>query len=61
LESQSILSLTKIIEKITKIYDIKYVYYQNIINEESNNIINVIVLLYKFGQTEYDLTLKKLK
>ena len=44
-----------------KIYDIKYVYYQNIINEESNNIINVIVLLYKFGQTEYDLTLKKLK
>jgi hypothetical protein len=37
LESQSILSLTKIIEKIIKIYNIKYAYYENIINKESNN------------------------
>jgi len=35
--SQSILSLTKIIEKIKKIYNIEYVYYESIINEESNN------------------------
>jgi hypothetical protein len=35
--SQSILTLTKIIEKIIKIYNIKYVYYKNIINEESND------------------------
>jgi len=34
MESQNISSLTKIIEKITKIYDIKYVYYENITNEE---------------------------
>ena len=33
----SIWSLTKIIEKITKIYDIKYVYYKSIDNEESND------------------------
>jgi hypothetical protein len=37
LESQSILSLTKIIEEIIKIYDIKYIYYENIINEEPND------------------------
>jgi hypothetical protein len=37
LQSQSISSLTKIIERITKIYDTKYVYYENIINEESND------------------------
>jgi hypothetical protein len=29
--------LTKIIEKITKIYDIKYIYYENITNEEPND------------------------
>jgi hypothetical protein len=36
LESQNILSFFKIIEKIIKTYDIKYVHYDNIINEESN-------------------------
>ena len=30
-------SLTKIIERNTKIYDIKYVYYENITNKESND------------------------
>ena len=30
-------SLTKIIEKNIKIYDIKYVYYENIANKESND------------------------
>ena len=53
--------MIKIIERITKIYDIKYVYYENITNEESNDyllgIINVIILLYKFGQTWDALTL----
>jgi len=34
LESPSISSFTKIIEKITKNYDIKYVYYENIIDED---------------------------
>ena len=29
-------SLTKIIERNTKIYDIKYVYYKNIANKESD-------------------------
>ena len=29
--------LTQIIEKNTKIYDIKYVYYENITNKESND------------------------
>ena len=38
LESQSISSLAKIIEKTTKIYVIKQVYYEIIINEESNDI-----------------------
>ena len=51
----NISSLIKIIEKITKIYNIKYVYYENIINEEFNIplvvIINIIILLYKFDQT----------
>jgi hypothetical protein len=52
--SQSISSLTKIIEKITKIYDIK-LYYKNIIIKESNDtyliyIIKVIISLYKFSQ-----------
>jgi len=37
LESQSILSLTKIIEKITHNYNIKYVYYESIINEKYND------------------------
>ena len=31
-------SLIKIIERNTKIYDIKYVYYKNIPNKESNDI-----------------------
>ena len=31
-------SLTKIIEKNTKIYDIKQLYYENIANKESNDI-----------------------
>ena len=30
-------SLTKIMEKNTKIYDIKYVYYENIDNKKSND------------------------
>ena len=30
-------SLTKIIERNTKIYDIKYVYYENIANKKSND------------------------
>ena len=30
-------SLTKIIERNTKIYDIKYVHYENIANKKSNN------------------------
>jgi hypothetical protein len=33
----SISSLTKIIEKIIKIYDIKSIYYKNIDNEEYND------------------------
>jgi hypothetical protein len=37
LKSQNTSSLIKIIERIKKIYDIKYVYYKNIINEESND------------------------
>jgi ABC-type xylose transport system substrate-binding protein len=42
LESQNILSLTKIIEKITKTYDIKLVSYENIINEESKDTYLVL-------------------
>jgi hypothetical protein len=34
---RNILSLTKIIERIQRFYDIKYVYYENIFNEESND------------------------
>ena len=34
---KSFQSLTKIIERNIKIYDIKYVYYKNIINKESND------------------------
>jgi hypothetical protein len=30
-------NLSRIIEKFTKIYDIKYIYYENIINEEFND------------------------
>jgi hypothetical protein len=37
LESQSIPSLTKVIERITKIHDIKWIYYKNIINEKYNS------------------------
>ena len=37
LKSQSIFSLTKIIEKNTKIYNVKWVYYEIIIKKESNN------------------------
>jgi ABC-type xylose transport system substrate-binding protein len=42
LESQDILSLTKIIEKIIKTYDIKLVSYENIINEESKDTYLVL-------------------
>jgi hypothetical protein len=37
LRESNILSLIKIIEKIIKNYNIKYIYYENIINEEYNN------------------------
>ena len=36
LESQTILSLIKIIERITKFYDTEYIYCKNIFNKESN-------------------------
>jgi len=36
--SEPFQSLTKIIERNTKIYDIKLVYYENIANKESNDI-----------------------
>ena len=48
-------SLTKNIERNIKIYVIKLVHYENITNKESNDTWlvpkNVIILLYKFGQT----------
>jgi ArsR family metal-binding transcriptional regulator len=36
-EGQNILSLTKIIERITTIHSTKFIYYENIFNEESNS------------------------
>lgn len=58
-------NLTKIIENIVKIYDIKQTYYENIINEKKLivliDIINTIVLLYKFIQTWDALTPKKIE
>lgn len=37
-KNQSILNLTKVTEKIIKIFDITKVYFENIFNEESNNV-----------------------
>lgn len=41
LKSQSISCLAKIIERVTKLYVIKYVYYENMIHEESHDTYSI--------------------
>jgi hypothetical protein len=51
------LSLTKIIERITNIYDIKEIHYKNIINGESNDtyFLSYIFFFYYINSVKLEM------